>query len=94
VQDVSISEFGGLYEYEKVRLHRYICLWGASEWKLGKSLKPNQKISEQIKGKGLGTQPQKRLHHKYLVGSKKSSDELGYPHTEVGRPAGGAVCEC
>jgi len=24
----------------KVRLHRYICLWGASERKLGKSLKP------------------------------------------------------
>jgi len=27
----------------KVRSHRYICLWGASEGKLGKSLKPNQK---------------------------------------------------
>ena len=36
-------------------LHRYICLWGASERKLGKSLKPNQKISEQIKRKGLAT---------------------------------------
>ena len=24
---------------------------------------------------------------------KKSSNELGYPHTEVGRPAGGAVIE-
>ena len=45
------------------------------------------------KGKGLGTQPQKRPHHKYLVVSKKSSNELGYPQTEVGRPAGGAVCK-
>jgi hypothetical protein len=77
----------------KVKLHRYIsCLWGASEQKLGKSLKPNQK--GKFKGKRLGIQPQKRLHHKYLVNSKKSSNELGYPHTEVGRPAGGAVCEC
>ena len=28
----------------------------------------------------------------YLIGSKRSANELGYPHTEVGRPAGGAVC--
>jgi uncharacterized protein affecting Mg2+/Co2+ transport len=62
---------------------------------LEKAWNQTKKISEQIKGKGLvGTQPQKRLHHKYLVGSKKSSNELGYPHTEVERPAGGAVCEC
>ena len=50
MQDVSISEFGGLYEYEKVRLHRYICLWGASEWKLGKCLKPNQKGTRKNQG--------------------------------------------
>ena len=54
-------------------------------------MKPNQKYIRTIKGKGLDTQPQKRLHHKYLVGSKKSSNELGYPHCKVGRPAGGAV---
>ena len=30
-------------------------LWGASEWKLGISLKPNKKDLEKIKGKGLGT---------------------------------------
>ena len=77
----------------KVRLHRYICLWGASERKLGKSLKPNQKGTRKIKGKGLGTQPQKRPHHKCLVGSKKSSNDLGYLHIEVGRTAGGAVCK-
>jgi hypothetical protein len=59
---------------------------------LGKSLKPNQEGPIKIKGKGLGTQPQKRPHHKYLDGSKKSSDEFGYLHIEVGRPAGGAVC--
>jgi hypothetical protein len=34
-----------------------------------------------------------RQHHKYLVGSKKSSNELGHLHFEVGRSAGGAVCE-
>jgi hypothetical protein len=59
----------------KVRLHRYTCLWwGASERKLGQSLKPNQKGTRKIKAKGLvGTQPQKRPYHKYLVGSKMSS---------------------
>jgi hypothetical protein len=46
---------------------------------------------EKIKGKGLGTQQQKRPHQIYLVGSKKSSNELGHLHIEVGRPAGGAV---
>jgi hypothetical protein len=35
----------------KVRLHRYICLWGASERKLGKSLKPNQKDIRTNQGK-------------------------------------------
>jgi hypothetical protein len=35
----------------KVRLHRYICLWGASERKLGKSLKPNQKDARKYQGK-------------------------------------------
>ena len=60
------------------RLHRCICLWGASERKLGKSLKSNPKKLENQKGKGLGTQPQKRPLHKYLEGSKKSSNELGY----------------
>jgi hypothetical protein len=34
----------------KVRLHRYICLWGASERKLGKSLKPNQKDPRHVGG--------------------------------------------
>jgi len=29
----------------------------------------------------------------HLAGSKKSSNEMGNPHTEVGRPAGGALCE-
>ena len=81
-------------ESDKVRLHRYICLWGHLSGSLEKAWNQTKKISEQIKGKGLGTQPHKRLHHKYLVGSKKSSNALGYPHTEVGRPAGGAVCEC
>jgi hypothetical protein len=33
---------------DKVRLHRYICLWGASERKLGKSLKPNQKVKVKV----------------------------------------------
>jgi len=50
----------------------------------------------EIKGKERGTQPQKRPHHTHLAGSKTSSNELGYPHTEVGsktRPAGGAVYE-
>jgi hypothetical protein len=47
---------------------------------LGKSLKPNQKVLEIIKGKGLGTQPHKKPHRIYLVGSKKSSNELGYLH--------------
>jgi hypothetical protein len=35
----------------KVRLHRYICLWGASERKLEKSLKPNQKDPRKNQGK-------------------------------------------
>jgi hypothetical protein len=38
-------------------------LWGASERKLGKSLKTNQKEIGKIKGKGLSTQPQKKPHH-------------------------------
>ena len=48
------------------------------------------KGAKEIKGKGLGTQSQKRPHHTHLAGSKESSDELGYPHTESGRQAGGA----
>ena len=35
------------------------------------------------KGKGLGAQPQKRPHLVYLVGSNKSSNELGYLNIEV-----------
>ena len=35
----------------KVRLHRHICLWGASERKLGESLKPNQKGTRTNQGK-------------------------------------------
>ena len=38
----------------KVRLHRYILLWGASQRKLGKSLKPNQKGSRKNQGKRSG----------------------------------------
>jgi hypothetical protein len=34
------------------RLHRYICLWGALERKLGKSLKPTKKAIGKIEGKG------------------------------------------
>ena len=36
---------------DKVKLHRYICLWGASERKLGKSLKSNQKDPRKNQGK-------------------------------------------
>jgi hypothetical protein len=60
---------------------------------LEKACNQTKKILEKIKGKGLGTQPQKRPHHIYLDGSTKSSNELGDLHIEVGRPAGGAVCE-
>jgi hypothetical protein len=39
------------FALDKVRLHCYICLWGASERKLGKILKPNQKGTRKNKGK-------------------------------------------
>jgi len=35
----------------EVMLHRYMCLWGASERKLGKSLEPNQKGTRKNQGK-------------------------------------------
>jgi hypothetical protein len=34
----------------------------------------------------------KRPHHTHLPGSKRSSNNLGYPHTEEGRRAVNAVC--
>jgi superoxide dismutase len=37
---------------------------------LGKASNQTIKALGKIKGKGLGTMPQKRPHHKYLVGSK------------------------
>jgi hypothetical protein len=36
----------------RVRLHRYICLWGASERKLGKGLKSNLKRQKKTREKG------------------------------------------
>ena len=69
--------------------------WGASERTLGNSLKPNQKDIRANQGKRAKRSATKEATPQInLVGSKKSSNELGYPHTEVGRPAGGAVCEC
>jgi hypothetical protein len=61
----------------------------AETWKKPET-KP-KKVLEEIKGKGLGTQPQKQPHHIYLVGSKRSAIKLSYLHIEVGRPAGDAV---
>ena len=83
-----------MYDVAKVRLHRCICLWEHLSGSLEKACNQTKKALEKIKGKGLGTQPQNRPHHIFLVGSKKSSNELDYLYIEVGRPAtaGGAVC--
>ena len=62
-------------------------------WSLERACIQTKKALEKIKGIGIGTQPQKRSHHTYLAGSERSSNELGYPHTEVGRQAGGIACE-
>ena len=56
-------------------------IW-AEAWK--KACSQTKKALESNYGKG--TQPQKRPHHTHLAGPKMSSNELGYPHTEVGRP--------
>ena len=50
----------------------------------GTSQKRRRKL---VKRKGLDTQPQKR-QHQTLKGSERSSNELGHPHTEVGKQAG------
>jgi len=44
-----------LNDEDKVRLYRYICLWWASERKLGKKPVTKQKNARKIKGTGLGT---------------------------------------
>jgi len=59
---------------------------------LEKACNQTKKELNKIKGKGLGTQPQKRPHP-YISGWFKKVIELGYFYTELGRPAGGAVCE-
>jgi hypothetical protein len=45
----------GKTKHDKVRLHRYICLWWASERKLGKKPVTKPKNARKIKGTGLGT---------------------------------------
>jgi len=42
-------------------------LGGAGAWK--KSLNQTKKVPKKIKGKGLGTQPQKRPHHLAVGGN-------------------------
>jgi len=82
-----------LVKSNKVRLHRYICLWGASERKLERSLKPNQKGTRKYQGERARHSATKEATPSISGWFINVIKRVRLSSYWVGRPAGGAVCE-